>query len=357
MSITRVAKLAGVSSSTVSRVINNHPRVAPETAEAVRRVMLKLGYTPSANRPGPKPANRARAQQDSRRFVVIGSPHRIGYSTPGFELLMQGVSSACGRHNAELVYVFMPDTAEALQQRMAQQRVDGVFAGGYQPAEFRAVLEQYPCVSMMGNRKRPDFGDQVMQDAYSVGELAARYLVARGHRRLVFLNLDFDHWAIHLYGHAFESVGRSMGAQISTVETEKRQDGTSWRDFAPETVDNMVRAFLALEPRPTGLFVAEDAQVALLQPALQRAGVEIGLGKVEVVSCNNERPYLAGLTPVPATVDIRLATIGERALEQLLRRAGQPVSSRTDRTVILVQPKLVLPDGSTYGAEAAGGQE
>ena len=53
MSITRVAKLAGVSSSTVSRVINRHPRVAPETALSVQKAMQQLGYTPSARRPGP----------------------------------------------------------------------------------------------------------------------------------------------------------------------------------------------------------------------------------------------------------------------------------------------------------------
>ena len=52
MSITLVAKKAGVSSSTVSRVINNHPRVAPETVRTVRRVMADMGYTPSERRPG-----------------------------------------------------------------------------------------------------------------------------------------------------------------------------------------------------------------------------------------------------------------------------------------------------------------
>src|SRR5205823_13632548 len=54
MSIFDVADLARVSSSTVSRVINNHPRVAPETAQSVRKAMKTLGYTPSERRPGPK---------------------------------------------------------------------------------------------------------------------------------------------------------------------------------------------------------------------------------------------------------------------------------------------------------------
>jgi LacI family transcriptional regulator len=346
MSITRVAKLAGVSSSTVSRVINNHPRVAPATAEAVRKVMLKLGYVPSENRPGPKPARSNRGSQEGCRLLVFGTIHRPGYNTPGFDLLMQGVASAAQRYSADLIFTNLPDNAEDFAQRLAQQRVNGVFLGGVYPPELRQRLQTYPCIFLMGNRRRPDFGDQVMQDAYGVGELAAAYLVSRGHTRLAFLNLDSDHWAIHLYGHAFEYTARARGAQIVAVETAKRQTGFNWRDFAPETVDHIVRSYLSLSPRPTGLFVAEDAQTALVQPALQRAGVEVGPGKVEIVSCNNERPYLAGLSPMPATVDIRVATIGERGLEQLMRRIGQSGVARDERVISLVQPKLVLPDGN-----------
>lgn len=355
MSITRVAKMAGVSSSTVSRVINNHPRVAPETAETVRKVMQKLGYTPSANRPGPKPANRYRnggsTGGQGRRLLVLGGERGTG--TPGFELLMQGVSSASMRTGSELILASAPDDPAAMRQWLAQQRVDGLFISPGMSREQRVGLEAFACVAMMGHRRRPDFGDQVMQDAYGVGELAASYLLSRGHRHLAFLNLDADHWAIHLYGHGFEFTAKLAGARISAVETEKRQIGVNWRDFAPETVDHMVRAYLTLSPRPTGLFIAEDAQTALLQPALQRAGVEVGPGGVEIVSCNNERPYLAGLVPHPATVDIRIPTIGERALELLVRRVDTTPEQRRDRQVHLVRPKLVLPDGSERAESGA----
>ena len=73
MSISKVAKLAGVSSSTVSRVINNHPRVAPETAQSVRRAMHTLNYTPSDRRPGPKPASRNRNGVADIAFLVLGT--------------------------------------------------------------------------------------------------------------------------------------------------------------------------------------------------------------------------------------------------------------------------------------------
>ena len=64
MSINKVAKLAGVSSSTVSRVINNHPRVAPETAQNVRKAMQELNYTP--------------IRSPARAKAIVSLAHRCG---------------------------------------------------------------------------------------------------------------------------------------------------------------------------------------------------------------------------------------------------------------------------------------
>ena len=71
--MTDVARLAGVSQKTVSRVINNHPRVAPETAESVRKAMQELNYTPSDRRPGPKPSPHPRRSAPAIAFLVLGT--------------------------------------------------------------------------------------------------------------------------------------------------------------------------------------------------------------------------------------------------------------------------------------------
>jgi LacI family transcriptional regulator len=335
MSITRVAQLAGVSSSTVSRVINNHPRVAPETATSVRKAMLELGYTPSENRPGPKPASR-RAGVTHVSFLVFGT-HQRGRSTPGFEELLHGLSATAARNNVDLVFNHVPDI-DALHQRLTSQKVDGLLLGGIADnATIRQKVGSLPAVWLMGNRRRPDFGDQVMPDSYAVGELAAKHLVSRGHKLCAFLNLDSGHWAIHLYGHAFRRTCEEMGASAVLLEQPKQLTNDSWREHAPEAVERMVQQYLALSPRPTGLFVAEDMQTALLQPALQRAGVPIGNG-VELISCNHERPYLVGLSPTPLSIDIRVGAIGSRGLEQLLWRLDHPAAH--DRVITMLEPHL-----------------
>ena len=76
MSINNVAKLA--TTSTVSRVINDHPRVAPDTERNVRKAMQELGYAPSDRQPGPKSAARQKAEHKSAAILMFGSSGRAG---------------------------------------------------------------------------------------------------------------------------------------------------------------------------------------------------------------------------------------------------------------------------------------
>src|SRR5438552_2072002 len=112
MSINLVAKLAGVSSSTVSRVINKHPRVAVETAESVRRAMQTLGYIPSDRRPGPKPQSQRQASQRKIGFLVLGTSG--SGATPAFEYLLRGVSGeASEQDEVDLTFSHIPNPDEA----------------------------------------------------------------------------------------------------------------------------------------------------------------------------------------------------------------------------------------------------
>jgi len=339
MSISKVAKLAGVSSSTVSRVINNHPRVAPDTAQSVRRAMQTLGYTPSDRRPGPKPASRARSGVADIAFLVLGTSRNR--ATPAFQDLLRGVSMAASRHELNLIFHHVPDP-NRLPSRVLDQRIDGMLLHGATPGdETRERLRRIPTVWLMGNLRRPDWGDQVLPDAYEIGELAARYLAGRGHTKLAFLNLDAGHWSLRMYGHAFASAAQDLGAHVERVEQPSDSSAGYWHDYSPESVDALVQQYLAISPRPTGVFVADDIQVAILQPALQKAGIDVGRD-VDIISCNNEQPYLVGLQPRPAEIDIRVESIGRRGVDQLLWRLEH--ADVPERIITTIEPLVITAD-------------
>jgi LacI family transcriptional regulator len=75
----------------------------------------------------------------------------------------------------------------------------------------------------------------------------------------------------------------------------------------------------------------------MVYPLLKRLGVKIGTD-VKVVSCNNERSILAGLDPMPASIDLCPEDIGRRAVEQLRWRITNPNDS--SKIIIEVEPQL-----------------
>ena len=343
MSISKVAKLAGVSSSTVSRVINNHPRVAPETAQNVRQAMQTLGYTPSETRPGPKSKSRMRRESPEIAFLVLGTSRNR--ATPAFQDLLRGVSMAATGSDLNLMFHHVADPTR-LPLRTLEQ-LDGILLHGAAPSgEVRERLRRLPTVWLMGNVRQPDWGDQVLPDGYQVGELAAKYLIDRGHQRLAFLNLDAGHRSLRLYGHAFGAAAHDAGAHVDRIEQMSEASAEYWHDHSPEAVERLVRRYLDRSPRPTGIFVADDMQVAILQPALQKHGVEIGAreGGVDIISCNNEQPYLVGLSPRPAVIDIRVESIGRRGVEQLLWRLEH--RDVPERIITAIEPMVIAANGA-----------
>jgi DNA-binding LacI/PurR family transcriptional regulator len=337
MSINTVAKLAGVSTSTVSRVINNHPRVAPETERSVRKAMQELGYTPSDRRPGPKSAGRLKTEKKRAAFLVLGASGQ--QATPAFAGLLRGVSLGGADNGIDVAFHFVPDPEE-ISGWILDQRMDGLLLHGTRPSgEIERRLRKIPTVWLMGNRRRPDWGDQVMPDSYEIGHLAAEYLITRGHKHLAFMNLDAGFWPFRLYCQSFTAAAADQATPVIAVEQPLENSPDYWHRHSQKGVSDLVERFLALSPRPTGIFVADDMQVALLQPALQTRGVELGPGHTQIISCNNESPFRVGLSPRPAAIDIRVESIGRRGVEQLLWRMAH--LHLQERLICAVEPLVI----------------
>jgi DNA-binding LacI/PurR family transcriptional regulator len=341
MSMQMVAKLAGVSTSTVSRVVNDDPRVAAATVEVVRRAMKQISFTPAVRRSGARILGRDTLRAASVAFLVFGTS---GHQTaPAFEQLLRGVSGASSAHNIDMIFSFVSDPSH-IPPKIGQRRVDGLIIHGERPSSaVQKELEHLPTVWLMGNRLRPTWGDQVMPDNTLIGEIAAQYLARRGHRRLAYVGADAGWWAMDIRSLAFAARARHIGAEVETLQAAAGAHKDLWEmqdlgSLAESLVDRLVQ----IQPVPTGLFIAEDRLVPLVDAALTRRGLRVGPGRdVEFVSCNNERPYLMGLNCIPATIDIRAESIGRRGVEQLVWRLRHPGVS--ERMRAMIEPALVEP--------------
>lgn len=341
MSIVDVAKLVGTSNATVSRVINRRGGVSPETARAVRKAMKEIGFVPSERRPGPKPnSKRAPARKGQVALLINGE---AGHANPssGFGLLLQGIEAALAEAGMRLNVVFASDVA-AIPSALEGQRPDGLLLMGEPPvADAESMYRQLPVVWLMANRTRPHWGDHVLPDSEAIGQMAARYLLARGHRELAFVNVGHAAWFFDARAEAFEIAARETAAKTEVLAVpdayHRSLAGAAQHDGARRAV---LDKYLALSPRPTGLFVADDCQALWMHSLLLHAGLKPGKD-VELISCNNETVYLQTLQPRPATMDIRFELIGQSGVEQLLRRIASP--GFPGRVIMQIEPALITP--------------
>ncbi len=100
----------------------------------------------------------------------------------------------------------------------------------------------------------------------------------------------------------------------------------------------------------TGVFCPTDDTLVKLYYALRQRGIEPG-AEYELIGCNNDPVYMNQMHPRSATIDIKLDTVGKRAVEQLLWRMTHP--DDTSRVEVFIRPELVLPENEVETTKRA----
>ena len=342
MTLQQVAERAGVSASTVSRVINSMPGITAETADTVRRAIAEMAYTPSIRRRGGARSEPASMVGAKVAFMVL-TQGTMG-AVPAYDYLLRGVSAAAVRYQVDLHVSFPTDTRGAINM-LGRAAFDGLILHGMiNPTESSRPLHHIPTVWLLGNRRRPSWGDQVMPDNATVGQIAAQYLLRNNHRKVIYFGMRSG-WSLGIRMLAFQQAMEDAGANVITINHELADFNTFQPQDSEQGIATLIRTYREAKEKPTGIFIAEDWLVRLVYNAFRDAGYEIGgPNGIEVISCNNDRAHLVGVDPVPATIDIRYEEIGYRALEQLVHRLTHKGPS--DRIRIMLEPALLPPPGA-----------
>ncbi|MEM1330133.1 MAG: LacI family DNA-binding transcriptional regulator [Planctomycetota bacterium] len=345
MSIVDVAKAAGLSHSTVSRVINQRPGVAPETAAAVRRAMQSIGYTPPAKRRGPKPKGRIRAETGNIGLLMVGTETTFARA-PVTATVFHAAEKAVAKHGFNLI-VGQLDDGGRLPPDVAKGHIDGLLLHGYPPPlEFRHRLAAHPSVWMLSQRSSRDyFGDRVCPDNEFIGRIAAEHLIRHGHKRLAYMYFSATHMGFRARAESFQDTAEELGATVELIaENPSDRRPKPREEFGIEHTEKLVERLLSMKPMPTGVFVPRDRLAVRLYRCLRDHGIEPGRD-VEIVSCDNE-PILDALDPRPATIDVQAESIGECSVQQLVYRMQHP--QRKARALITIEPVLIDASGQEF---------
>ncbi|WP_026958201.1 substrate-binding domain-containing protein [Aliagarivorans taiwanensis] len=173
-----VAAAAGVSVATVSRVINNGPKVSDKNRAKVKQVMVDLGYRPNANA-------RALVTQSSPTLGLVFSE----LTDPFFATLAGGVEKIAREHHRQLLIsngLVSADTERQAIETLLEQRCEAlvVHSKALSDDELIAYAEANPAMVLI-NRHIPQIAHRcVWLDNRAGGEAAGRYLMSLGHQKI-----------------------------------------------------------------------------------------------------------------------------------------------------------------------------
>jgi LacI family gluconate utilization system Gnt-I transcriptional repressor len=309
--LVEVARLAGVSSMTVSRALRRPEQVAPDTLGAIRRAVAALGYLPHGS---------ASALASSRTRVVAAIVPTLMNSV--YASTVHGLSSVLRPAGYELMigdsgYDRRVETA--LVRSFLGRRVDALVLTGVEHCdETRALLARHklPVVEIWDLTTRPI--DMVVGFSnVAAGRAVGRFLTSRSRFRWGFIGTPGEYE--DRSGKRFSGLcAAAREAGLPTPVTGYVEDGmsaTAGRDAAER--------LLEMHPEVDALFCANDALATAALRAASNAGravprglAVIGFGDFDVAS-----QTLPSLT----TVRVPGAAIGQRAASVLLARLdGQP---------------------------------
>lgn len=257
-----VASHAGVSAMTVSRVVNEDPRVIDATRQKVAQAIATLGYVP----------NRAARNLAGRRQVRIALLHANPSAAYLSELLIGSLAQAVISDAMLVVEQFNPpETARDLVSRLSKSRVDGVLLPPplCDDASVIAALADAGLEVARIATGSPTMGGTVI----SIDDQAAAYamtthLIAQGHRRIGLIAGDPNQTTSALRVCGYEDALAKAGI---TRDPALIVPG----DFTYRSGLDAAEQLLALTIRPTAIFACNDDMAAAAVAVAHRCGLDV----------------------------------------------------------------------------------
>jgi len=320
-----VARLAGVSTSTVSHVINNNRFVSDGVREKVEQAIRHLNYAPSA----------------LARSLKINQTHTIGMllttsSNPFYAEVVRGVEESCYQRGYSLILCNTAGDEERMNrslETLMQKRVDGLLmmcTESHLPSAD--ILNRYPSIPtvMMDWAPFEGRGDIIQDNALLGGELATQHLIDCGYTRIACIAGPQDKTPARMRLEGYRNAMTKSGLEILPGYVGNG-------DFEFQGGYNGMVELLALETPPEAVFTSNDAMAVGVYHALYQAGMRIP--QQMAVMGYDDIELARYLTPPLSTIHQPKDALGELAIDTLIHRLSDPDASQ--QTLVLT-PELVV---------------
>ena len=318
-----VARVAGVSAKTVSRVFNDDPHVTEETRERVRWAMQKLNYVPNLL------ARSFRAGSDAAVGLAVPD-----IADPFFAAMTSSIEvDLVGRGMAVVVTSLgKGDHERSALEALLRRQISGLIVACVSADQsYLAPWQERTPIVFVDRAPKGLSGVYVIEDDLGGASEAVTHLASHGHRRVAFLGVSTP----------VTTTRRRLKGYRSALAENGLRDSPDLicmpAASAEESAAELVKRLEAPDP-PTAVFSSNIPCTMALVLALQRAErtdvAVVGFG---------DFPMAAALNPAVTVVDQDPAGLGRIAVERLIKRIEDPDAEPRRRTVL---PVHLIPRGS-----------
>ncbi len=326
--IEEIARQAGVSRGTVSRVLNEHPSVSDETRKKVLDVIQQLNYLPSF----------------SARHMRTNSSNLVGFglitdeviTTPYAVDMIRGAQETLWAKGKVMLVVnagYGTPMTEASLEALLERRVEGIIYATmfHRAVELPPQMSQVPIVlanCFASDRSYPS----AVPNEFVGGYNATKHLLEKGHRRIAFINLSAT---LPEFMPIPAATGRLNGYKQALAEYDVPFDEALIRytDGMPHTNYQLAYEFLQSAKPPTAIFCGNDRTAMGCYGAISELGLHIP-DDVAVVGFDNQLDIAQGLWPPLTTIQLPHYAMGEWAVKYLMSGKdmsdGGPIQHKVD---------------------------
>ncbi len=339
VTIREVARRAGVSVATVSRVLNNSGPASEAARHRIHAAAAELRYTPHG----------------AARSLITRKTRTLGVLLPDiygdfFSEVIRGIDQAVRTHDHHLlVSGSHNDTAEIEAALQAMRgRVDGliVMSPGIDAPALAANLPENLPVVLLNCRPHGSSFDTLNIDNFAGAYAVTRHLVAvHGHRCVALIKGAERNYDAQERLRGYRAALEESGAECSQ----------SWEiagDFTESAGYAAVAGILELKPRPTAIFAANDAMAIGALSALREAGMRVP-EDLAIVGFD-DIPITRYVSPPLTSIQVAISEFGTRAVEQLMRASAAKNQHPRQQQILPTTLVVRRSCGCTPAADPAG---
>ena len=302
-----VASRAGVSTSTVSHVLNGTRKVSPATVQAVQRAIQALGYIPNT-------LARSLARSSTNTLGVAISALSNHY----FSETVHAIETECAKHGYMMLFVDTHDDPEQelrVVTALHHRRVDGIVLAPSNGSMALAYLQANEIPAVLVDRMMSEHFDQVGVENAQPTQALIEHLIAHGHRRIGFIagraGFSTTDERVAGYKAALQAAGLVFDPQLLV-------DGGSNTEPARQATVQL----LALAAPPTAIMAGNNLITLGAMQALREAQIEVP-GQMALVGFD-DFDWADLFVPRLSLIAQPVKALGARAVELLLQRMAAP---------------------------------